>query len=103
MLGTGKGKATRKKVKRGRKKAKGVERPLKGLLRGWQRIYARYKGKDYKAKVRPSGAIEFNGKLYSAPSSAAKAIITKGAVNGWNFWKYKDKSGNLIAIKNLRG
>jgi hypothetical protein len=26
------------------------ERPLKGLLRGYQRIYCSYKGKNYKAK-----------------------------------------------------
>ena len=102
MLGDGKGKATRKKVKKRRKKAKGVERPLKGLLRDWQRIYAKYKGKEYKAKVLPSGSIKLNGKLYDSPSAAAKAIIERGAVNGWNFWKYKDKAGNLIRIKNLR-
>ncbi|MBA7679263.1 hypothetical protein ES703_87550 [subsurface metagenome] len=105
MLGDGKGKATRKKVKKRRKRvskaAKG-ERPLKGLLRDYQRIYASYKGKDYKAKVLPSGSIKFNGKLYNTPSGAAHVIIERGAVNGWNFWKYKDKSGNLRAIKHLR-
>jgi len=104
MLGNGKGKATRKKVKKRRKKAKGkkAERPLKGLLRDWQRIYASYKGKEYKAKVLPSGSIKFNGKLYSSPTGAAKTIIERGAVNGWNFWKYKNKAGNLVAISRLR-
>ena len=57
---------------------------MKGLLRDWQRIYAKYKGKDYKAKVSPSGSIKFNGKLYNTPSGAAKVIVTRGAVNGWN-------------------
>ena len=102
MLGNGKRKATRKKVKKRRKKAKGVERPLKELLRDWQRIYAKYKGKEYKAKVLPSGSIKLNGKLYDSPSAAAQVIIERGAVNGWDFWKYKDKAGNLIRIKNLR-
>ena len=103
MLGNGKGKATRKKVKKGRKKRKVAERPLRGVFPGGKVLYATYKGKDYKAWVGSRGRIKYNGKLYDSPSSAGKAIITKGAVNGWNFWKYKDKSGNLIAIKNLRG
>lgn len=99
-----KGKAKPKKPGMRLKKANGerVERPLKGLLRDWQRIYASYKGKDYKARVLPSGSIKLNDKLYSSPSGAAKAIIDRGAVNGWNFWKYKDSSGNLVAIKHLR-
>ena len=42
------------------------------------------------------------GELYDSPSSAGKAITTKGNVNGWNFWKYKDKSGELRKIADLR-
>ena len=53
------------------------------------------KGKKYKAWVNRLGRIRFNGKRYDTPTAAGKAIITKGAVNGWNFWKYKDKSGSL--------
>jgi len=104
MLGDGKGKAARKKVKKRRKKAKGKkgERPLRGLLRDWQRIYATYKGKDYKAKVLHSGSIKFGGKLYRTPTGAANAIIKRGAVDGWYFWKYKDKNGKLVYIDQLR-
>ena len=84
-------------------KSKG-ERPLKGLSRGYQRIYCSYKGKNYKAKVLPSGMIKMvpSGQLFDSPSTAAQAIIDRGAVNGWSFWKYKDSSGNLVAIKHLR-
>ena len=80
------------------------EKPLKGLLRAYQRIYANYKGNTHRAKVLPSGVIKMipGGKLYDSPSSAGKAIITKGAVNGWNFWKYKDKTGKLVKIAELR-
>lgn len=102
MLGNGKRKATRKKVKKRRKKAKGVERPLKGTFPGGKVIYATYKGKEYKAWVRTNGGIRFRGRTYDTPSGAAKVIIERGAVNGWNFWKYKDGSGNLATIGNLR-
>jgi len=97
-------KIVKKKRKKKSTKAKMAKekRPLKGLLRDWQRIYAKYKGKEYKAKVLPSGSIKLNGKLYDSPSAAAKAIIERGTVNGWNFWKYKDGSGNLVSIGSLR-
>ena len=99
-----KGKAKQKKPTRRLKKAKGerVERPLKGLLGDWQRIYASYKGKEYKAKILPNGRIELNGQMYDTPSGAGKAVIDAGAVNGWDFWKYKNKSGDLVAIRDLR-
>ena len=61
-----------------------------------------YKGKLYKANVFKSGQIKLNGKLYDTPSGAGKAVIEKGAVNGWYFWKYKDKSGELVHIVKLR-
>jgi hypothetical protein len=76
--------------------------PLKGLLRHYQPIYATYKGRDYKANVLKSGKIKLNGKIYLSPSGAAKSIIDKGAVNGWSFWKYKDKNGDLKSLKLLK-
>ena len=85
-----------------REKAKGVERPLKGMFPGGKVIYATYKGKEYKAWVFGGGSIKFNGKLYNSPSTAAKAIIDRGAVNGWHFWKYKNKAGKLVKIAELR-
>lgn len=100
ILGTEKP-PTKKAKKRASKAAK-EERPLKGLLRDYQRIYASYKGKEYKAKVLPSGSIKYNGKLYNTPTGAAQAIVDRSTVNGWGFWKYKDASGNLTAIKGLR-
>ena len=94
----------KKTVERAKIKKTNSDNPLKGSLKAYQRIYANYKGKMYKAKVLPSGTIKMvpGGELYNSPSSAGKAIITKGAVNGWNFWKYKDKSGKLRRIADLR-
>jgi len=97
-------KIVKKKGKKKSKKAKTAKekRPLKGLLRDWQRIYARYKGKEYKAKVLPSGSIKFNGKIYNTPTGAAIVIIDRGTVNGWNFWKFKNEKGKLVKLKELK-
>ncbi len=93
----------KKKTKRKQKRVTAkTDRPLKGIFPKGKRLFATYKGKEYKAWVYGGGSIKFDGQLYGSPSSASKAIITKGAVNGWNFWKYKDKSGELKRIADLR-
>jgi len=79
-----------------------LTRGVNWYFRHYQPIYATYKGKEYKANVFKSGEIKFNGKLYDTPSGAGKAVIEKGAVNGWHFRKYKDKSGELVQIVKLR-
>jgi hypothetical protein len=76
--------------------------PLTGLLRNGQAIYARYKGVEYRALVYSTGLIRFRRKRYSSPSAAALAILERGAVNGWRFWKYKDASGDLRPLSDLR-
>jgi hypothetical protein len=96
-------KAARKRVKKAKKKSKSQgDLPLKALLRNGQGIYARYKGKDYHAVVYSSGLIRFEGQTYETPTGAAMAVIDKGAVNGWNFWKYRDENGELVPLTNLR-
>ena len=94
----------RTKAKTRRKKRGKGDRPLKGFLRGWQRIYATYKGKDYKAKVLPNGVIELmpSKKRFDSPSLAGIAVTKKKTLNGWKFWKYKDKDGQLVYIDQLR-
>lgn len=103
-----------KKVKEKRKSRKGkfikekrpiskkVKRTLKDKFEAGKVIYATYKGKEYKAWVYRNGGIKLQGKIYETPSGAGKAILDKGAVNGWNFWKYKNKSGELVYLSELR-
>jgi hypothetical protein len=94
---------TKKKVKKKSKKIKvqKVERPLKGLFPGGKRLYATYKGTDYKAWVYRSGTIKYNSQLYNSPTGAAKAVVGR-MVNGWRFWKYKDEKGNVVQLRNRR-
>jgi len=100
ILDGDKRKIRRRKIKK--TKVSKTDRPLKDKFPGGKVVYAAYKGKEYKAWVNRLGRISFNSKHYDTPTAAAKAIITKGAVNGWRFWKYKDKKGNLLPLKNLR-
>lgn len=104
LFGGRKRKLKAKEVIKRRKRqiSKKIERPLKDKFKGGKVIYATYKGKEYKAWVYGNGGIRFQGKIYETPSGAAKAIIDKGAVNGWNFWKYKNSSGELVPIGTLR-
>jgi hypothetical protein len=83
---------------------KSGEKPLKGLLKNWQRLYTTYKGKDHKAMVRPNGIIEVfpSRERFDSPSMAGIAITKKKTINGWKFWKYKDKNGELVYIDKLR-
>jgi len=90
-------KSTVKKIKAGK-----AERPLNGVFPSGKVIYGTYKGKKYKAWVSANGGIKYNGQIYATPSAAGKAIISKGAVNGWNFWKFKDKTGKLVKLTELR-
>ena len=87
---------------RGRRAAGKEGLALRGLVRNGQGIYARYKGVEYRAVVYSTGVIRLKGKRYSSPSGAAKAIVERRTVNGWRFWKYKDGSGELRALGDLR-
>ncbi len=98
IMGT---KKTVKSKKAGTKRSS-KEHPLKGLLRNGQGIYGNYKGKSYKALVYTNKGIKYKGKFYKTPTGAAKAIVDRRTVNGWSFWKYKNKKGKLVKLKELR-
>jgi len=99
----GKPKEIQKRKKRKVRKTKGriAKRPLKGFFPTGKVIYAAHKGKNYKAWVYSNGTIKFGDQLYNSPSIAGYTIRKKGT-NGWTFWKYKNKSGELVKIGELR-
>ncbi|UCF43742.1 MAG: hypothetical protein JSV99_02090, partial [Planctomycetota bacterium] len=101
IFGDGKGTAGRRKRKR-KKRGKEGEGGLRGLLRNGQAIYANYKGETYRAVFYTQRGIKFRGRFYASPSGAAKAIVDRRTVSGWRFWKYKDKAGKLVMLKELR-
>jgi len=98
----GKKKKAAKKKTKTRAVSKKVDRPLKGLLGGGKRLYANYKGKMYKAWVFNNGRIKYDGKIYDSPSTVGSVVRGGKATNGWRFWKYKNKSGELVYLSELR-
>ena len=89
------------KIKKGKIRKSG-KKPLQGYFPGGKVIYADYKGNEYKAWVYSNGRIKVNGEIFESPSLAGLAITKKRTMNGWRFWKYKDKNGELVYIDKLR-
>lgn len=52
----------------------------------------------------PSGIIKMvpSGQLFDSPSMAGISVTKKKTMNGWRFWKYKDKNGEFAYIDQLR-
>ena len=47
-----------------------------------------------------AGGIEFNGKVYSSPSGAARAVSGTTAENGWVFWRVRSTGGTLSKLRS---
>ncbi len=84
------------------KSVKGNKGALKGLVERRTPIYKTYKGKEYKAIITPAGSISFKGKTYSTPTAAAKIIVDRQTVNGWNFWIIKNSSGEWVKLRDYK-
>ncbi len=78
------------------------DRPLYQVFPGGKALYATYKGKDYKARVGSTGRVRYNGVYYDTPSAAGSAVRKGKATNGWWLWKYKDKKGNIVRLREIR-
>ncbi len=98
----GKKKKAAKKKTKTRAVSKKVYRPLKGFFPTGKMIYRKYKGKDYKAWISGNGKIKYKGKWYDSPSDVGSVVRGGKSTNGWRFWKYKNKSGELVYLSELR-
>ncbi|MFC1794656.1 hypothetical protein ACFL3Q_13830 [Planctomycetota bacterium] len=97
----GKRKSVKRKPKT-RRVTKKADRPLKGFFPTGKMIYRKYKGKMYKAWVYNNGRIKYDGQIYDSPSAVGGIVRGGKATNGWRFWKYKNKSGELVYLSELR-
>lgn len=89
------------KAKAKKKPTKG-DKPLKGYFKKRTHVYAIHKGYEYNALVFPTGTIKYDGQLYDSPSAAGKVARSGKSTNGWSFWRYKDKDGNLVKLSELK-
>lgn len=63
------------------------------------KLYASYKGRNYKAVLLKDKSVRFKNKIYSSPSAAGRAVTKKTSCNGLEFWKLKDSNSHLVALK----
>jgi hypothetical protein len=82
-------------------KINGRKPALAGYFPLGQKLRMRYKEKEYRAYIKRNGYLRFNGKDYSSPSSAAKAV-TKTSMDGWHWWKYERAPGEWVFLDELR-
>ena len=85
------GKSTsRARTKDGLEKINGVRRNLRGIAFG----------NEYHGVLLKDGGIQVGTKEYPSPFASACAATGKRR-NGWNFWKYKDESGEWKSLRTL--
>jgi len=74
-----------------------------GYLHPGFKLHRRYKGELYEAEILEDGRIRVinDGTVHTSLSRAADHI-TKSSVDGWHWWKYRDKEGHEHEIDELR-
>jgi hypothetical protein len=79
-----------------------------GLLKPPMKLISQYHGQKLEADLLPDGAVSFDGKRYNSSSAAGGAAIRKAtgrqaaSADGWKFWRYRDPSGSLVPLVNVR-
>lgn len=84
----------------------------KNIIKPNHKIYSKFKGNEFIAKIDKEGFVILDGKRYTSLSIAAGNIKSKIngkpkdgrpyiRVNGWSFWKYKNGS-KIEPMDNLR-
>jgi hypothetical protein len=71
---------------------------LVGLVERRTALYRKYKGKEYKAMLTPSGMVICRGKTFKSASAAALSIVDGKSANGWYFWRIKKPSGEWVRL-----
>lgn len=89
----------RQRIKGRKAKGKGA---LKGLVSKRIRLMAWRGEYEYIATLRKDGMISYDGALYDSPNAAATVALGK-SVSGWGFWRFKDKSGDWVLLRKLKG
>lgn len=81
----------------------------RGVLKPPLDLERTYKGLRFVACIEEDGAVTFDDKRYKSLSVAAATARAKAlkrtsyqSTNGWVFWKFRDASGQLVAVDELR-
>jgi len=94
------GRITKRRIKRKATKKRGsnilagtVDRAI--ALRGHRSGYV------YSGSLKKNGEISYGGTSFPSPTAAASAAVGK-RINGWAFWKFRDKNGNWVPLNTLK-
>jgi hypothetical protein len=92
------------KEKKARKpKGEGRKPVLAEFIDEGLNIYAKYKGKEFEARVRKDGVIIFRDKEYATPNAAGMAATGRNhGIDGYRFWSF-NKDGERVPLDTLRG
>ena len=93
--------------KKGRRKISmlsvGHPKKLAGLVNRKKKLYRTYKGKEYIAYLTPKGKILLGKKSFDSPTGAAKSIVDRRTVGGWDFWYIRESSGEWVRLSEYTG
>lgn len=89
--------------RRRRQKAKSAQGKLAlaGLIDRSTTLRGERDGWEYRATLRKDGTIRYGDEVFETPNAAARAALKKPA-SGWRFWKYRDKDGEWVGLRNLK-
>jgi len=74
---------------------------LRRLLPQGAQLRGTLKGRIFRARVRRSGDVRFNGRIYKSLTLAAIAAI-KRPINGWWFWQVERGRSNWVRLEKIR-
>ncbi len=92
-------KRTKKKTPPSKASDKSI--PLSKFVNEPKRIRGKYKGKNFRARIRRDGTIRYDGEIYITPSAAGKAVRGR-PTNGWAFWHYQRAPGDWVPLAKMR-
>ena len=93
------GRLTRRRIKSKATKRRG-SKILAGSFDRAIALRAERAGYEYRGSLKKNGEISYDGVSYPSPTAAASAAVGR-RVNGWSFWRYRQKNGNWVLLRTL--
>lgn len=94
------GRTASRRIRAKTSRSKG-SRVLAGLVDRGLRLKGRIGTRTCSATLRRDGRIRFKKRLFDSPSAAARAAVGRRK-GGWAFWRYRDRKGNWVRLRQLK-
>jgi hypothetical protein len=73
-----------------------------GKLRAGGQVHANHHGRRYSAVITKTGALKLPDESEELSPTAAAKKITKGPINGWQFWLVEQPNARPRSLRQLR-